>query len=210
MIRSLRAAVACAVLAAGLALPALDAEAKTLRWAGRGDMQTTDPHSQNENLTNNINQLVYEFLLVRDKNLKLQPALAESWTAVNPTTWRFKLRPGVKFHDGTPFTADDVVFSFERARSDTSQLRAYANASGIPKKIDDLTVEFTTNGPNPVELEHIVTINIMSKAWSEKNRATKPQNYTQKEDMITAHQANGTGPYMLKTREPDVKTVLVK
>ncbi len=197
-------------LAAALALPAVDADAKTLRWAGRGDMQTTDPHSQNENLTNNINQLVYEFLLVRDKKLNLLPSLAESWTKVNPTTWRFKLRPGVKFHDGTPFTADDVVFSFERARADTSQLRAYANASGIPKKIDDLTVEFTTNGPNPIELEHIATINIMSKAWCEKNRATKPQNYTQKEDMITARQANGTGPYMLKAREPDVKTVLAK
>ena len=211
MMRSVRlAALLVRALAAVLALPALDADAKTLRWAGRGDMQTTDPHSQNENLTNNINQLVYEFLIVRDKKLGLQPALAESWTQVNPTTWRFKLRPGVKFHDGTPFTADDVVFSFERARADTSQLRAYANASGIPKKIDDLTVEFTTNGPNPIELEHIATINIMSKAWCEKNRATKPQNYTQKEDMITAHQANGTGPYMLKAREPDVKTVLAK
>ena len=173
-------------------------------------MQTTDPHSQNENLTNNINQPIYEFLIVRDKNLGLQPALAESWTQINPTTWRFKLRPGVKFHDGTPFTADDVVFSFERARADSSQLRVYANASGIPKKIDDFTVEFTTSGPNPVELEHINTINIMSKAWCEKNRATKPQNYSAKEDMITAHQANGTGPYMLKSREPDVKTVLIK
>jgi peptide/nickel transport system substrate-binding protein len=209
MIRSVRAVPMFLALAVALALPAL-ADAGTLRWAGRGDMQTTDPHSQNENLTNNINQLVYEFLIVRDKKLGLQPALAESWTQVNPTIWRFKLRPGVKFHDGTPFTADDVVFSFERARSDTSQLRAYANASGIPKKIDDLTVEFTTNGPNPVELEHINTINIMSRAWCEKNRATKPQNYTQKEDMITARQANGTGPYMLKAREPDVKTVLVK
>src|SRR4051812_20986805 len=74
-------------------------DAKTLRWAGRGDMQTTDPHSQNENLTNNINAMVYEFLIVRDKKLGLKPALAESWTRVNPTTWRFKLRPGVKFHD---------------------------------------------------------------------------------------------------------------
>ena len=207
---SIRIAAVAATLAVALTLAAPVADAKTLRWAGRGDMQTTDPHSQNENLTNNINQLVYEFLFVRDKNLHLIPALATEWKQVNPTTWRFKLREGVKFHDGTPFTADDVVFSFERARSDTSQLRVYANASGIPKKIDDHTVEFTTNGPNPIELEHLGTINIMSKVWSEKNRATKPQNYTQKEDMITAHQANGTGPYMLKSREPDVKTVLVK
>ncbi len=210
MARSVRTPLLAVALATAFAMLAAAADAKTLRWAGRGDMQTTDPHSQNENLTNNINQLVYEFLVVRDKTLGIKPALAESWTQVNPTTWRFKLRPGVKFHDGTPFTADDVVFSFERARSETSQLRAYANASGIPKKIDDLTVEFTTNGPNPVELEHINTINIMSKAWCEKNRATKPQNYTQKEDMITAHQANGTGAYMLKAREPDIKTVLVK
>ena len=95
--------------------PARRATAKTLRWAGRGDMQTTDPHSQNENLTNNINLLIYEFLVDRDKKLGLRAALAESWKQVDPTTWRFKLRPGVKFHDGTPFTADDVVFSFERA-----------------------------------------------------------------------------------------------
>jgi peptide/nickel transport system substrate-binding protein len=185
-------------------------EAATLRWANRGDPQTTDPHSQNEGLTNNMNQLVYEFLVGRDKKLNLVPELAVSWEQVSPTVWRFKLRPDVKFHDGTPFTADDVVFSFQRAAEPSSQLRVYASASGVPKKIDDLTVEFTTNGPNPVELEHMNTINIMSKAWCEKNKATKPQNFTQKEDMITAHQANGTGAYMLKSREPDVKTVLVK
>ena len=189
---------------------AAPASGKTLRWAGRGDLQTTDPHSQNENLTNNINILVYEALIDRDKKLALRPSLATSWEQTSPTTWRFKLRPGVKFHDGTPFTADDVVFSYERARSDTSQLRAYAIASGMPRKIDELTVEFTTTGPNPIELEHVATINIMSRAWCEANRASKPQNYTQKEDMITAHQANGTGPYMLKAREPDIKTVLVK
>src|SRR6202521_4549876 len=191
-----------------LGLGALDA--KTLRWAGRGDLQTTDPHSQTETVTNNIKILIYEPLILRNKTLGLEPALATSWQQLNPTTWRFHLRPGVKFHDGSPFTADDVVFSFERARADSSQLRVYANASGIPNKVDELTVDFTTSGPNPIELEHINTINIMSRAWCEKNRATKPQNYTQKEDMITAHQANGTGPYMLKSREPDIKTVLTK
>jgi peptide/nickel transport system substrate-binding protein len=205
MLARLVAVAALAALAA-----AVPVDAKTLRWANRGDLQTTDPHSQNEGLTNNVNSLVYEFLVDRDKQLKLQPRLAVSWQKLDDTTWRFKLRPGVKFHDGTPFTADDVVFSFERARADTSQLRAYANAAGIPKKIDDLTVEFTTRGPNPTELEHVALINIMSKAWCEKNHATKPQNYAGKEDLVTAHQANGTGPYMLKSREPDVKTVLVK
>jgi len=205
-----RRALATAALAALLGFAALAADAVTLRWAGRGDMQTTDPHSQNEGLTNNVNSLVYEFLVQRDKNLGLIPSLAESWTQVNPTTWRFKLRPGVKFHDGTPFSADDVLFSYERAKADTSQLRAYANAAGVPKKIDDLTVEFTTNGPNPIMLEHVATINIMSKAWCEKNRCQKPQNFAAKEDMITARAANGTGPYALVSRQPDVKTVLKK
>ncbi len=205
-----RRVVLAVAIAATLASLVPAADAVTLRWAGRGDMQTTDPHSQNENLTNNINSLVYEFLVQRDKKLGLVPSLAESWTQVDPTTWRFKLRPGVKFHDGTPFTADDVVFSYERARADTSQLRAYSNAAGIPKKIDDLTVEFTTNGPNPIMLEHVATINIMSKAWCEKHKCQKPQNFAGKEDMITAREANGTGPYSLVSRQPDVKTVLKK
>jgi peptide/nickel transport system substrate-binding protein len=205
-----RRALVAAVLAAACGIAALPAEAVTLRWAGRGDMQTTDPHSQNEGLTNNINSLIYEFLVDRDKELGIRPALAESWTQVNPTTWRFKLRPGVKFHDGTPFTADDVVFSFERAKADTSQLKAYSNLAGTAKKIDDLTVEFVTNGPNPIMLDHLATINIMSKAWCEKNKCQKPQNFAAKEEMITAREANGTGPFMLVSRQPDVKTVLKK
>jgi peptide/nickel transport system substrate-binding protein len=205
MHRLIASLLACA-LVAGAAV----ADAKTLRWAGRGDMNTTDPHSFNENLTNNINSLIYDTLVQRDKDLKLEPALAVSWQQLDPKTWRVKLRPGVKFHDGTPFTADDVVFSYERARAESSQLRTYSNAAGMPKKIDDLTVDFVTNGPNPIELEHWATIYIMSKAWCEKNRATKPQNFKEKEDMITAHQANGTGAYMLKSREPDIKTVLAK
>src|SRR5271166_485912 len=172
MVRLLALAILFATLVAGAV------DAKTLRWANRGDPQTTDPHAQNEGLTNNVNQLVYEFLIDRDKQLNLVPELAVSWQQLDPVTWRFKLRPGVRFHDGTPFTADDVVFSYERARAETSQLRVYANAAGMPKKIDELTVEFKTSGPNPIELEHVATINIMSKAWCEKNGATTPQNFT--------------------------------
>ena len=80
----------------------------------------------------------------------------------------------------------------------------------MPKKIDDLTVEFVTPAPNPIELEDWATIIIMRKAWCEKNSATKPQDFTKKEEMITARQANGTGPFILKSREPDVRTVLAK
>ena len=199
-----------ALLAIAFAGSALVVDAKTLRWAGRGDPQTMDPFSQNENLTNNINNLIYDALVMRDKDLKIIPGLATSWEQLNPTTWRFKLRPGVKFHDGSPFTADDVVFSFQRATEDTSQIRAYARASGKPRKIDDYTVEFVTEGPNPIELEHVVTIFIMSKQWCEKNKAVKPLDFKNKEEMITARGANGTGPYSLKAREPDVKTHLVR
>jgi peptide/nickel transport system substrate-binding protein len=199
-------------LLVGLALSAasLVADAKTLRWAGRGDPQTMDPYSQNENLTNNINNLIYDTLVMRDKDLKLIPGLATSWEQVNPTTWRFKLRPGVKFHDGSPLTPEDVVFSFERASADTSQIRAYATASGKPRIVDEATVEFVTNGPNPIELEHLVTIFIMSKSWCEKNKCMKPLDFKNKEEMITARQANGTGAFILKAREPDVRTVMTK
>ena len=85
------------------------AQGLRLRWASAGDPLTMDPYSQNENLTNNINNLIYDTLVMRDKDLKVIPGLATSWEQLNPTTWRFKLREGVKFHDGTPFTADDVA-----------------------------------------------------------------------------------------------------
>ncbi len=204
-------ALLAVALAAACGVTAVAADAVTLRWAGRGDMQTTDPHSQNEGLTNNINSLVYEFLVDRDKELGLAPGARRVVDAgQSRRRGASSCAPGVKFHDGTPFTADDVVFSYERAKADTSQLRAYANAAGVAKKIDDLTVEFTTNGPNPIMLEHLATINIMSKAWCEKNKCMKPQNFAGKEEMITAREANGTGPYMLVSRQPDVKTVLKK
>src|SRR6188474_3038644 len=104
--------VATAVLLAfAVALPA---SAKTLRWSSQGDYLTADPMAQNELLTNSINGHVYEPLIMRDKNLKLIPALAVSWKQTGPTTWVFNLRKDVKFHDGSPFTADDVVFSIKR------------------------------------------------------------------------------------------------
>ena len=199
------------VLAAAVLIAASGAHAKTLRWSSQGDYLTADPMAQNELLTNSINGHVYEPLIMRGKKLELIPALAVSWKQTAPTKWEFKLRQGVKFHDGTPFTADDVVFSIKRGQGPTSNFRVYANAVGEPRKIDDHTVEFTTPVPNPTMLEMLTNQNfIMSKAWSEKNNAVKAQDFTNKEESYTARNAMGTGPFILVSREPDVKSVFKK
>src|SRR5882672_11037503 len=184
------------------------AHARSFTWASQGDVQTSDPHSQNEGLTNLFSQEVYGTLVMRDKQLGLAPGLAVSWTRVNDTTWRFALRQGVKFSDGTPFTADDVVFSIERAQHEFSQLRQYANLLGRARKLDDYTVEFVQQNPNPILLEHATTIYIMSKAWSVKHKVEQPLDYKSGQDSHAARNAMGAGPWMLVLRQPDVKTVL--
>ena len=182
------------------------AQAQTLRFASQGDPQTMDPHSQNESFTNSVNQQVYEYLVHRDRQLNFVPGLATSWEQVSPLKWRFKLRQGVKFHDGSPFNADDVVFSVIRAQQPTSQIAVYANAVGTPRKVDDYTVEFDLPKVNPIFMEHIQPLFILSKAWCEAHKATKPQDFKNKEEAYTALNANGTGPYILVKREPGIKT----
>jgi peptide/nickel transport system substrate-binding protein len=193
-----------ALIAAAVSLGA--AQAQTLRFASQGDPQTMDPYSQNESFTNSVNQQVYEYLIHRDHQLNFVPGLALSWEQTAPLKWRFKLRQGVKFHDGAPFTADDVVFSIIRAQQPTSQIAVYANAAGTPKKIDDYTVEFDLPKVNPIFLEHVQSIFIMNKAWCEAHKATKPQDFKNKEEAYTALNANGTGPYILVKREPGIRT----
>ena len=187
---------------------ACGASAQTLRWASQGDPQTLDPHSQNESLTNMVNGQIYERLTNRDAKLALVPGLAAQWTQTGPLTWRFKLRPGVKFHDGTPLTADDVVFSVQRAKEPTSQIAVYANAVGVAKRVDDLTVDFQLAGFNPVFLQHIDQLWIMSRKWCEAHRVTKPLDFKNKEESFAAVNANGTGPFTLVSRQPGSKTVL--
>lgn len=189
-------------------LPA--AEAKTLRWASRGDVQTMDPYSQNELLTNNFSNLIHDVLVERTRDSELGPRLATSWTIVDERTWRFVLRKGVRFHDGSPFTADDVLFSIERARTPPSQLAQYARALGTATKIDDHTIELRQDKPNPLLLQHLNTIYIMSKAWCIAHHAERPLDFKAREETFASRNANGTGPYKLKSREIGVKTVLVR
>ena len=190
---------------AGFALSPVDAQ--TLRWASQGDPQTMDPHSQNESMTNMMNGQVYEKLTTRDRSLAIKPSLATEWQQVSPLLWRFKLRPNVKFHDGAPFGADDVVFSINRAKEPTSGIAAYASMLGDPRKVDNLTVEFSLQSVNPIFLQHLDSIFILNKAWAEKHRVTKPQDFKNKEESHASLNANGTGPYQLISRAPGIKTV---
>ena len=104
---------ALALMLPALAATTLVANAQTIRIANQGDALSMDPHSLNESLQLSTTGNVYEPLVGRNKDLSLAPALATSWKQIAPTVWRFELRKGVQFHDGTPFTADDVVFSVE-------------------------------------------------------------------------------------------------
>ena len=157
------------------------AQANTLRWAGRGDIGTMDPHSFNEGLTDNIVGHIYEQLARRNRQQQMEPALAESWTVVNDTTWRFTLRAGVKFSDGTPLTAADAVFSIERAQQASSQQAYFARQLGKPTQIDERTFELKLEKPNPLLLEHQLNVRIMSAAWCRANGVAKVPDFTKKE-----------------------------
>ena len=200
-----------ALAAASFALTLTAAEAATLRWASQGDYLTADPMAQNELLTNSINGHVYESLVVRGKKLEILPGLAAKWEQKDPKTWIFHLREGVKFTDGSDFTADDVVFSIKRLQGKTSNFRVYGNAVGEPTKIDKYTVQLVTPVPNPVMLEMLAnSLFMMSKAWCEKNNAVETQDFTNQKEAYTSRNAMGTGPYILVSREPDVKSTFKK
>src|SRR5205814_5186358 len=200
--RGLAAAAAALVLAGAT-------EAKTFRWANDGDANSMDPYARQETFLLLMDMSFYEPLLRRSREMKLEPGLATEWARVEPTVWRFKLRSGVKFHDGAPFTADDVVFSIERALHKNSQRSFQLRGILEARKVDDLTVDFLLAAPDAVLPEKLIYIGMMSKAWSMTHGVVEPQNYNAKQETYAVRNTNGTGPYKLKSYESDVRTVLV-
>jgi len=186
------------------------AQAATMRWAGANDILTVDPHAQNHQTTHAFLQQIYEGLVRYDKNYQIQPALATKWTQISPTQVRFELRRGVKFHDGAPFTADDVVFSITRVMTPPSNMISSVQSVKEVRKVDDFTVDLILKGPNPVLLRELTEARIMNKAWAEKNNSVKAQDYAGKEENFASRNANGTGPFMLVGWQPDVKLTLKK
>jgi peptide/nickel transport system substrate-binding protein len=176
-------------IAISLASPA--AAENVLRFIGAdATAATMDPHAYAQTENRVATEQVYEALLDVDSNLAIVPQLALAWKPLNPTTWQFELRPDVTFHDGTPFTAADVLFSIERARAETSDFRAFVDAITAAEAIDPHTVRFTTAGPDPSLWLKLAEVAIMSKAWAEQHGVTKPADYMRaREETYASRQA---------------------
>jgi peptide/nickel transport system substrate-binding protein len=204
---SVRQSLLAAAMASVLAFAAVPASAQTLRYANQGDLKSLDPYTLKETTTIAHHGHVYEGLVARDKDLKIIPALAESWETPEPTRWRFHLRKGVKFHNGDPFTADDVLFSAERVRAKGSNFLTNVPADAKFTKIDDFTVDVTLDSPNPILISQWDGWYIMDKKWCTDNNAVAPTPASATTPSYASLNANGTGPFMVESHQPGVKTV---
>ncbi|UWQ93750.1 ABC transporter substrate-binding protein (plasmid) [Rhodobacteraceae bacterium M382] len=183
-------------------------QAETLRIASQGDATSLDPHSHNESFTNYFLANIYEGLVARDRSFEIAGQLAKSWEQIDPTTWQFKLRSGVTFHDGSDFAADDVIFSMERALAETSNFKHVLSSVESFIAIDDMTVEVKTKAPNPILLNDLLDLMILDKQWAEANGAEEPINLQAEEKAFSATNANGTGPYSVTSRAQGEETTL--
>jgi len=185
------------------------ADAATLKWGAARDIDSLDPYSFGSTFTLAFLNHIYEGLTRYDENLKLAPSLAESWEVVEPTVWRFKLRHGVKFHNGDDFTADDVVASLKRVSDEASPLKGNLPAYKDARKIDDYTVEIVLKSSYPLLANDLTNIFIFSKKWLVSNNSERPTDVAKGVEGYATHHANGTGPFMLESRQTDATTVLV-
>ncbi len=202
--RGMRAGMVAALLALAIGADAL--QARTLRLADQGDAISMDPHSLNDGLQLSLTGNVYEGLTARGPKLELVPGLARAWRRTGPTTWRFELRSGVRFHDGARFDADDVVFSLERAAAPGSDMRAYVGLVAQARRLDELTVEIETTQPAPILPEMLSLVYIMDREWCEAHGALRPVDKRKGIENAASYRANGTGPYRLRSRDPGVRT----
>ena len=163
---------------AALLIPALAraAEPKVLRFAFQGELKSVDPYQINESFSLSVNGAVYEGLVRRGPDMKIEPCLATSWEVLDPLHWRFHLRKGVKFHEGQDFTADDVIFSAHRVLSAGSDLKGRIPADAEIVKVDDYTVDFLLKAPDPLLINEWESWDIFSKelvggAWRDRGHS---------------------------------------
>ena len=191
-------------LAALLATPALS---ETFRWSSTTDPQTMDPHAVSSAPVLGFLNNVYEGLVRRGRDMTIEPALATAWEPLpDGAGWRFTLREGVTFHDGAAFTAQDVLFSYERAASEESDVRSWFAPVSDVVVVDDYTVDILTASPQPIFPDSIANWMIMDSDWAAANDAERPARDAENHATLNV---NGTGAFRLESRQPDLETVLV-
>jgi len=204
---SVRQTLLGAACASMVAFSGSPAASQVLRYANQGELKSLDPYTLKETTTIAHHAHVYEGLVGRDKDLKLVPALAESWETLDPLHWRFHLRKGVKFHNGDPFTADDVLFSADRVRANGSNFLSNVPADAKFAKVDDYTVDVTLSSPNPILISQWDGWYIMDKKWCQEHDAVAPTPASATTPSYAALHENGTGPFAIERHQPGVKTV---
>ena len=180
----------CLALVCGLALVVTNAAAQELKIGLAAEPSAMDPHYHNLSPNNSILSHVFERLIEPDEKQRLTPGLAESWKVIDDTVWEFKLRKGVTWHDGSPFTADDVIFTFQRAPNVPNSPSSFAAAvkGKTIKKIDDYTVHISAGSVSPTLPNELAGLLIVSKKHGEGART---------EDYNSGKAAIGTGPFKL-------------
>jgi peptide/nickel transport system substrate-binding protein len=181
-----------------------------LRWGNANDAFTLDPHSFDHTHTEELQQQIYETLIGLDSDMSVSGHLAVAWKPLSPTMWQFELREGVRFHDGTPFTADDVVFSIERAKAAKSAFKGELESVSEVAAVRPHTVQITTAAPNPLLWETLLRVRIMSEAWAQNHGVTSPTGFRAGEHTYASDHANGTGPFVLEEFDRVGRIVMVR
>ncbi|KAE9625118.1 ABC transporter substrate-binding protein [Parasedimentitalea maritima] len=190
-----------------LLLGVASASAESFKWASNTDPQTMDPHAVNSAPVLSFLNNIYEGLVRRNQSMTIEGSLAESWEPLEGEDgWRFNLRQGVTFQDGAAFTSEDVMFSYERASNEAADVRSWFAPVAEVRVVDDYTIDFITNAPNPLFPDSIANFMILDKGWAEANGAELPARDA--ENFATMN-VNGTGAFTLASRDPGVKTVLI-
>ena len=195
-----------ALLGGALSMSAMGATAETFHWASTTDPQTMDPHAVNSAPVLSFLNNVYEGLVRRGKGMSIEPSLATSWEPLaGENGWRFNLRQGVTFQDGSVFNAEDVLFSYQRASDEAADVRSWFAPVSDVRVVDEFTIDFVNSAPNPLFPDSIANFMILDKDWAMANDAALPARDA--ENFATMN-VNGTGPFTLARRDPGVRTTL--
>lgn len=208
MIRHPAAALAVGFAALALLVAPIAAEAQTVRWGNNGEISTMDPHGAFSTANAAVLGNIYETLIRLDRDLKFEPGLATSWEVVAPDHYRFTIRQGVRFHDGTPMTAADVVASLRRAAVPNSPYAAVTHMIREVTQSGDWTVDVLLRGPYPVLINDLAGVSILSEAWMTRHDALLPADPARGRTAYTSMNTNGTGPFRLVSRAVDSETIL--